>query len=97
MNDHVRFSDPKLEKFYQEFIEHAAEEQADRKAMTDAIDKLAETVQILSNSTKDMVEVWNAGQGVLRFGAALAKFAKWLSTIAIFGAVFAYAFKKFGG
>lgn len=41
----------------------------------------------LHASTKDVVEAWNTGTSVVKFGSALGKFIKWLAGFAVLGGI----------
>lgn len=46
-----------------------------------------EAVKDLSRNTKDIVEAWQAAEGVVKFGSTLGKFVKWLSGFAVLGGI----------
>ena len=59
-----------------------------QQANTEAIGKLTE-------STAGLVNTWTAAQGVIKVGNTMGKFAKWLTSIAVLGAAFAWLLDKF--
>jgi len=60
-----------------------------------AIADLSCSISDLSDSTEEMVEVYNAASGAVKVGAAIGKFAKWLTSVAVLGAAFAWLLEKF--
>ena len=60
------------------------------KANTDSIGQL-------TAATAGLVEVYAAGQGVIKAGSALGRFVKWLSGIAVVGVGFKWIWDHLGG
>ncbi len=92
-DDEMRFSDEKLETFYQEFKALAGRFDAveardlDRDARELARDELmrsnTEAIRELNESTATLVQAWGDAQSVVRVGSALGKFAKWGAGIVV--------------
>ena len=53
-----------------------------------------EAINSLAESTKGLVDAWQAANGVVKVGAALGSFAKWAAGIAVFGTFFTFIFDK---
>lgn len=49
----------------------------------------------LTNSTKDIVEVWNAATGTVKVLSAVGRAVKWLSGFAFIGVIFAWLAERF--
>jgi len=56
-----------------------------------------EAITELTKATAGIVEAYRAGQGVIKVGSALGRFAKWLSGIAIIGVAFKWMWSHLGG
>jgi len=54
---------------------------------TKSIEKLILCMDRLQESTKDIVEAWNTGTSVIRFGGMVGKFLKWVMGFTIIGAI----------
>ena len=48
----------------------------------------------LVDSTKGLVETWQAANGVVKVGAALGSFGKWIAGIAVLGTFFTFVLDK---
>ena len=84
----------KLDNHIDEFHEHCKSEDArwDRfistqESNTASIKELVTSNKELSESTRDIVSVWQAADGTMKTMSAVGKFFKWLSSFAIIGVV----------
>jgi len=59
-----------------------------------AIGELSGSIRDLSGSTKEVIEAWNAASGAIKVGSAIGRFSKWLASVAILGAAFAWLLEK---
>lgn len=87
----------KLETHIQQFDEHIREcdERWDhiiesQQQTNDSIDKLVKCTSDLHESTKGVVEAWETGTGVIKFGGAVGRFIKWLAGFAVLGGVISW-------
>jgi len=106
-DEDMRFSDEKLNTFYQEFMglserfdaAEARELERDvrEQARDDVIRVNTETMQELNANTATLVQAWADAESVVRVGSKLGKLVKWLSGLAFIGVIFAALVDKFGG
>ena len=82
----------KLDNHIDEFHEHCKSEDArwDRfistqESNTASIKELVTSNKELSESTRDIVAVWQAADGTIKTFSAIGKFVKWLSGFAVVG------------
>lgn len=82
----------KLDNHIEEFHEHCKSEDArwDRfittqESNTEQIKELVTSNKELSESTRDVVAVWQAADGTIKTFSAIGKFVKWLSGFAVVG------------
>ena len=85
--DYDRWSDEKLDAFHKEFgakVEEGeklfATLQAQNRLNTEAIRRIEE-------NTIGLLTLWSEGRSVIRVGATLGRFAKWLTTVAVIGVI----------
>jgi len=101
-HDEMRFSDEKLNRFYQDFKQHVDlvdKHIADFKDHVEneklLIERIADgqeantrAIESLAKNTSDLVEAWNGAQSVVKMGSLLGKFGKWLTGLAFLGVAF---------
>lgn len=84
-----RFSDDRLNEFYDEFVQHMEGEEASRKEFLLAIERNTVAVNGQAKSTADLVAAWNNAQGFLSVMVWISRWIKILTPIAIvLGAIF---------
>lgn len=90
--DEMRFSDLRLEKFYQEFKthqreyrEHIEEETVLMGEMMTCQQENTAAITNLTENTTELIDIMNTAQGVVKAGAVLGRFGKWIGSIAILG------------
>ena len=54
------------------------------------------SIKALTESTEGLVEAWQAANGAVKVGAALGKFVKWASGLAVVGGFFTYIIQYYG-
>lgn len=79
--EHHRFSDEELQKFYAEFVDHIEAEKAVQNTLTEAVNRNTLLVTESTRSTKELLEAWNAAQGALKVVAVLGRAVKWMAGI----------------
>ena len=92
----------KLENHIDDFNEHCKEEDErwDRfiltqESNTESIRQLVTSNQQLSDSTRDVVAVWQAANGTIKTFSAIGKFVKWLSGFTVLGVAIKWVFEHF--
>lgn len=91
-----RFSDDKLNEFYDEFKAHEKEESDISRQLLDclgdnrrAIDEIREenraAIAQIRNDTRELIEAWQAAEGAVKVAGVLGAFVKWLSGVAVIG------------
>lgn len=92
-----RWSDTQLTEFRKDFDNHDALEVEWRKLVMDAIDQqtkrqeeVEQRLAAFIDQAEDLIEVWQDGKGVIRTGAAIGRFFKWLASFAIIGAIIGF-------
>ena len=94
MEERIKLLETKLDRHIEEG-EHRWEvfvksQEANNEALNEVLTNLVD-------STKGLVEVWEAGSGVIQVGSMVGRFAKWLTTLAVIGVAFSWVFDKFSG
>lgn len=84
----------KLDQFYTEFTTHMKSYDEYRRQEVIEHLELKKAIEDLTKSTSNLVEAWDNGQSVLKVGALLGRFAKWLTTLAVLGAAFKWLFDR---
>lgn len=79
-----RFSDEKLQQFYDEFDVCRKQTQEDRERIFSALRENTQTVKAQAKATEDLVAAWDAAQGFVKIMAAIASMAKALIPIGLF-------------
>ena len=82
----------RLDNHIERFDEHV-EQQNERwervvrsqEQTTASIDKLVACTTDLHDSTKGVVEAWETGTSVVKFGGMVGRFLKWLAGLAVVG------------
>ncbi|QGT52249.1 TMhelix containing protein [Vibrio phage MZH0603] len=97
-----RSSDPqllllqeKLDNHIKEYHEHREEQRKQWDNLIATQHKNTEAITHLTDSTKDLVNVWRAAEGTMTSLSALGRFMKWLSGFAIIGVIASYVSKMF--
>ncbi|MDC0600099.1 hypothetical protein OAO65_02195 [Flavobacteriales bacterium] len=93
-----------LETHIEEFQEHVKEEH-ERWDHLITVQEQNNTVQEqnnvaiaeLTSSTKDLVEAWNTATGVVKAGATVGRFGKWVTSVAIFGVAISWLAEHWKG
>lgn len=102
-----RFTDSELQEFYREFKEHAANSNARYTELCDELRGIAavtrelaeanrqnsESIQLLAESTADLVAAWKAANGAVAVAAWVGRAAKWFASIAVVLAALWYFLK----
>jgi len=73
----------RLDSHIEEFRSHAEEEQVRWDRLLDAQEKNNEAITIIAESTKDIVDAWQATSGAIKVGKNLGRFIKWASGFAL--------------
>jgi len=68
---------------------------ASQEENTTSIQQLTVCTSELHASTKDVVEAWNTSTSVVRFGAMIGRFAKWVAGFAVLSGLIAWAGEHF--
>tara|TARA_R110000744_G_scaffold194637_3_gene313555 strand:+ start:903 stop:1238 length:336 start_codon:yes stop_codon:yes gene_type:complete len=66
-----------------------------QESNTASIKELVASNTMLSESTRDIVAVWQAADGTIKVASAIGKFVKWLSGFAVLGVAFKWVFDYF--
>lgn len=84
----------KLDNHIDDFHEHCAAEDkrwdrfiSTQESNTTSIRELVISNKELSDSTRDVVKVWQAADGTMKTMSAVGKFVKWLSGFTVVGLV----------
>lgn len=87
----------RLENHIGRFDEHVAQQDKrweqlmeSQKETNESIKELVTCTTELHASTKDVVEAWNTGTSVVKFGGAIGKFIKWLAGFAVLGGIISW-------
>ena len=102
-----RFTDGELQSFYQEFREHAANSNMRYSELCDEMREIAtvtrelaeanrqnsESIQLLAESTADLVAAWKAANGAVTVAVWIGRAAKWFATVAAVTAALWYFLK----
>jgi len=85
-----RFTDEELHEFYKEFQVHQEHEEHDRHQLMhcmnenkNAVIALKESLDRSNESTKGLVEAWDATVGAVRVSAFVGRFVKWVAGIGL--------------
>lgn len=89
-NDDLILLQCKLDHHINEFHRHVEEEHERWNHLIDVQEQNNKAIAELTASTRDLVEAWNTAAGVVKAGATLGRFGKWLASIAIFGVIFSW-------
>lgn len=79
-----------LDSHIEEFHKHVEEEHERWNHLISVQEQNNAAIAELTASTRDLVEAWNTATGVVKAGATLGRFGKWLASIAIFGVIFTW-------
>ena len=79
MSNGSRFSDDELKEFHQDFQNLEAAFAVHCEKEDEAVIKLTQSLDKLTERTGEMITVWETGQSVIKAGGTLGRFAKWLS------------------
>jgi len=92
----------KLDNHIEEFHEHCKSEDvrwdrfiATQESNTESIKQLVTSNKELSESTRDIVAVWQAADGTIKTMSAVGKFVKWLSGFTILGVAIKWFIEHF--
>lgn len=92
----------RLDNHIEEFNSHCKreDERWDRFMVTQEINTasikaLVTSNKELSDSTRDIVSVWQAASGTMKTMSAVGRFTKWLSGLAILGVIAKWTFDHF--
>lgn len=92
----------KLDNHIDEFHEHCKSEDqrwdrfiSTQESNTASIKELVTSNKELSDSTRDVVAVWQAADGTMKTMSAVGKFVKWLSGFAVVGVAIKWVFEHF--
>lgn len=93
MGDPHRFTDEKLQEFYEEFVDCREQTQKDREGLLAALQQNTAAIKAQSQATEELVTAWNAAQGFVKVMAALASVAKALIPVGLLLGAFWYFIK----
>lgn len=85
----------KLDNHIKEYHEHREEQRKQWDSLLNMQRKNTEAITQLTDSTKDLVNVWQAADGTMKSLSALGRFVKWLSGFAVIGVIASYVSKLF--
>jgi len=85
----------KLDNHIKEYHEHLIEQRKQWDALLTTQRQNTAAITSLTDSTKDLVNVWHAADGTMKSLSALGGLMKWLSGFAIIGVIFSWASKLF--
>lgn len=75
----------KLDNHIEVYEEHRREEQTRWSNLIESQALNTKSIQDLTDSTRDLVTVWQAADGTMKAASAVGKFIKWLSGFAAVG------------
>jgi len=97
-----RFADDKLQDFYNNFLKHTADEEEYRLKTDKLLSNLIEAVEMntvkmtaLKKDTQNIVDIhrnWTVGK---KMAVGIGRFAMWLSSLAVFVAIYHYLSEHF--
>ncbi len=85
----------KLDNHIKEYHEHLEEQRNQWDKLLTTQRQNTEAITSLTDSTKDLVNVWHAANGTMKSLSALGGFMKWLSGFAFVGVIITWASKLF--
>lgn len=75
----------KLDNHIEDFHKHCEEESERWDHLIVAQERNTQSIKELTESTRDLVGVWQAAAGTIKTMAAVGRFVKWLSSFALIG------------
>jgi hypothetical protein len=101
MSDELVLLQEEVKAHIEEFRIHVQEERERwdhlitvQENTTRSVNELAIIVTAQVESTKDMIDAWNAANGAIKVGKTLSRFIKWASSLAVVGVGFVWLFDK---
>lgn len=85
----------KLDNHIKDYHEHLDEHRKQWDTLLTTQRQNTEDISSLTDSTKDLVNVWHAADGTMKSLSALGGFMKWLSGFAILGVIISWVSKMF--
>lgn len=76
-DNHVRFADEELNKFYTEFLLLESRIEAEREEFRKFMLENRKATEALTKSTSGLVEAWTAAQGAVKVTAIIGNVLKW--------------------
>jgi len=95
VNQEIKILQHRLDEHIEEFNLHTLEEEKRWEQLISVQEANNRAISDLAESTRGLVEVWEAASGAIKVGNAIGRFAKWLTTIAVIGAAFTWVMEKF--
>ena len=84
----------RLDQHIKDFNDHVENEDSRWDHLIKLQEQNAEAIYKLTESTQGLVEAWDATNGAIKVGKALASFVKWATSIAIIGGVITWFLDK---
>jgi hypothetical protein len=77
----------RLDNHIEEFRSHAEAEQERWDKLLSAQEKNNEAIREIAESTRDIVDAWQATSGAIKVSKNIGRFIKWLAGFAVVGAI----------
>ena len=77
----------RLDSHIEEFRSHAEAEQERWDKLLSAQEKNNEAIREIAESTRDIVDAWQATSGAIKVGKSVGRFVKWVGGFAIIGVI----------
>lgn len=84
--EHAILTQRRLETHIEEFRIHTEVEQARWEKLLSAQENNSDAIRELTESTKDIVDAWQATSGAIKVSKNIGRFIKWISGFAVVGA-----------
>lgn len=85
----------KLDYHIDEFKKHCDDEEKRWEHLIQAQEQNTKSIKELTDSTRDLVNVWQAANGTVKTLSALGSFVKWVSSFAFIGVFITWLVGKF--
>jgi hypothetical protein len=77
----------RLDNHIEEFRSHSEAEQERWDKLLSAQEKNNEAIREIAESTRDIVDAWQATSGAIKVGKSVGRFVKWVGGFAIIGVI----------
>lgn len=91
-NTQVLLMQEKLESHIGDFVKHCKAEDERWSRWVKAQEHNTESIKELTESTRDLLSVWQAANGTVKTMAAFGRFIKWLGGLTVIGALLKWIF-----